>query len=411
MPKNKIMHLCAIAMAGFLLLGRWTLERVGITSDILNTLPDLRILVLAPVALIACYFFGITKRHPLSPFQVCLYLFLGWACLSSLWSIQPQDASAKLIDALLVLVFILSFAQFSTHFQAKRFIPLFGKYYLFILAALACWAVASIDFFWEELGSAANRKVFAVGSGPNVFGRNMALLSAGLILLLNNSKKIWVPTILAGVPAALVLLSGSRGALLEFLAVLLGSMFFLRRSFILRLAIPALLLVPLGLSTLKGYETSLLEAALNIQNQRLVENTIQTFHDSSRIELWSEAYVLGMEHPIVGMGLGGYEYLHSEGVTLHYPHNLVAESWSELGLVGLTLILLLGGCFACAYLPRLRSTWGFISAGVITSGIFSMISGDLYDTRTLFCFSLAWILLYNTPHDEQDPGTRPSPSA
>ena len=411
MPKNKIMHLCAIAMAGFLLLGRWTLERVGITSDILNTLPDLRILVLAPVALIACYFFGITKRHPLSPFQVCLYLFLGWACLSSLWSIQPQDASAKLIDALLVLVFILSFAQFSTHFQAKRFIPLFGKYYLFILAALACWAVASIDFFWEELGSAANRKVFAVGSGPNVFGRNMALLSAGLILLLNNSKKIWVPTILAGVPAALVLLSGSRGALLEFLAVLLGSMFFLRRSFILRLAIPALLLVPLGLSTLKGYETSLLEAALNIQNQRLVENTIQTFHDSSRIELWSEAYVLGMEHPIVGMGLGGYEYLHSEGVTLHYPHNLVAESWSELGLVGLTLILLLGGCFACAYLPRLRSTWGFISAGVITSGIFSMISGDLYDTRTLFCFSLAWILLYNTPHDEQDPGIRPSPSA
>ena len=411
MPKNKIMHLCAIAMAGFLLLGRWTLERVGITSDILNTLPDLRILVLAPVALIACYFFGITKRHPLSPFQVCLYLFLGWACLSSLWSIQPQDASAKLIDALLVLVFILSFAQFSTHFQAKRFIPLFGKYYLFILAALACWAVASIDFFWEELGSAANRKVFAVGSGPNVFGRNMALLSAGLILLLNNSKKIWVPTILAGVPAALVLLSGSRGALLEFLAVLLGSMFFLRRSFILRLAIPALLLVPLGLSTLKGYETSLLEAALNIQNQRLVENTIQTFHDSSRIELWSEAYVLGMEHPIVGVGLGGYEYLHSEGVTLHYPHNLVAESWSELGLVGLTLILLLGGCFACAYLPRLRSTWGFISAGVITSGIFSMISGDLYDTRTLFCFSLAWILLYNTPHDEQDPGTRPSPSA
>ena len=151
--------------------------------------------------------------------------------------------------------------------------------------------------------------------------------------------------------------------------------------------------------------------ACNIQDQRLVENTIQTFHDSSRIELWSEAYVLGMERPIVGVGLGGYEYLHSEGITLHYPHNLVAESWAELGLVGLILILLLGGYFARAYLPRLKSTWGFISAGVITSGIFSMLSGDLYDARTLFCFSLAWILLYNTPHDEQDPGTRPSPSA
>ncbi|MAU94217.1 MAG: hypothetical protein CMJ93_08435 [Planctomycetes bacterium] len=411
MTRNKIMHLCAIAMAGFLLLGRWTLGRIGITSDILNNLPDLRILVLAPVALTACYFFSITKRHQSSPFQVWLYLFLGWACLSSLWSIQPQDASVKLVDALLVLVFMLSFTQFSTHFRAKQFIPLFGKYYLFLLAALACWAVTSIDFFWEELGSAVNRKVFAVGSGPNVFGRNMALLSAGLILLLNNSKKVWAPTILAGIPTAFVLLSGSRGALLEFLTVLLGSMFFLRRSFFLRLAIPVLLLVPLGLSTLTAHEPTLFEVACSVQDQRLVENTIQTFHDSSRIELWSEAYVLGMERPIVGVGLGGYEYLHSEGITLHYPHNLVAESWAELGLVGLILILLLGGYFARAYLPRLKSTWGFISAGVITSGIFSMLSGDLYDARTLFCFSLAWILLYNTPRNEQDPGTRPSPSA
>lgn len=411
MPKNKMMHLCAIALAGFLLLGRWSLERIGITSDILNALPDLRILILAPVALIACYFFSITKRHLLSPFQVCLYLFLGWACLSSLWSIQPQDASAKLIDALLVLVFILSFAQLSTHFGAKRFITLFGKYYLFILGALACWAATSINFFWEDLGSAVNRKVFAVGSGPNVFGRNMALLSAGLILLLNDSKKIWVPTILAGIPTAFILLSGSRGALLEFFVVLLGSMFFIRRSLALRLAIPVLLFVPLGLSSLLGHEPSLLRASLDIQDQRLVQNTIQTFHDSSRIELLSEAYVLGMEHPIVGAGLGGYEYLHSAGLTLDYPHNLVAEAWSELGLVGLILILLLGGYFARAYLPRLKSTWGFISAGVIISGIFSMISGDLYDARTLFCFSLAWILLYNTPHDEQDPGTRPSPSA
>lgn len=391
-------------------MGRWSLSRLDLDYSLFEQLPDLRILALLLPIAFAGYYSIRLKARLCNRFQLILFAFVGWMCISAAWSIQPNDASAKLLDGVLVFLLLGTFSVFAHQFGPKKFIAIFTNYYFILLACLAALALASGNFFWDDFGTPVNRKVFAVGSGPNVFGRNMALLTIGALLLVRQ-KRLWVPVLLAGIPASFVLLSGSRGALLELIVSLAITLTFMKRRLLVRLAMPFLLFIPLLLTGIFGGENAALGVMLGVQGNRIVTHTIENFHDSSRIDLYTEAINLGAEHPVIGAGLGGYEYRISESVLLHYPHNMIAESWAEGGAIGLILMLLILGYLARYYVPKLKSSWGMVSAAVMVSGIFSMLSGDLYDARTILCFSLAWSLLYNTQHDETNSCTRPPPAA
>jgi O-antigen ligase len=399
-------HSAALGCAIFLLVGRWSPQRLGGPFKELSFLPELRVIALFGLFIILAI--AVTQgqiKKSSNVFPKLLAAFLSWACLSYFWSINQEAAALKIADLVLLSAFMICFYQFSFRFNRRNFIPLFAKYYTTLLAILCFCAAVFLDYSTLESTGFENRKIFALGSGPNVFGRNMSLLAIACLLSLNHTKHTILPILFAGIPVTLVLLSGSRGALFELLSALAITLFFLRRHLLLRVAIPLLLLLPLASNFIVGGDNSIAKTVIDVQYNRLITHTIDNFHDSSRTELLTEACRLGAEHPIIGAGLGGYKYIHNEETTLHYPHNLVAESWAELGTVGLILILILGGCFARSYIPRLKSTWGVISAGVITSGIFSMLSGDLYDARALFCFALAWSLLYNAPQDEANTRT------
>ncbi|MGY9014212.1 MAG: hypothetical protein ACKVG9_02740, partial [Rhodospirillales bacterium] len=127
-----------------------------------------------------------------------------------------------------------------------------------------------------------------------MFGRNMALLTIACLLALNYTKRTLVPILLAGIPLSFVLLSGSRGALFELLAGLALALVFMRRHFLIKIATPLLILLPLASTLLSGSDSSLARIVLDIQQNRLVTHTIETFHDSSRTELLVEAYQLGL---------------------------------------------------------------------------------------------------------------------
>ncbi len=106
-----------------------------------------------------------------------------------------------------------------------------------------------------------------------------------------------------------------------------------------------------------------------------------TLHDYSgevRRTQWSETVEMLKDHPIFGAGLAGYEptfasYHHATWVEIfQYPHNLILNIWSELGLLGLVAFILLAiqvlrsflpltkgepeGVFLCALLAALLET-------------------------------------------------------
>ncbi len=75
-----------------------------------------------------------------------------------------------------------------------------------------------------------------------------------------------------------------------------------------------------------------------------------TLHDASgevRRSQWTETVELLKDHPFVGAGLSGYPtalepyHTHTQYEIFQYPHNIILNIWTELGLLGLLAFALL----------------------------------------------------------------------
>ncbi len=329
-------------MAGFLLMGRWSIARLGIDFNLFNVTPDFRLVVLAPLMALAGHF-AISEKHKLdNSFLALTFAFFAWMSATSLWSENSVAASAKTIDCLAVIGFLFCFKTFTAKFGTKQFLKAFLVSYFSLIALLSIAAIFELSGSITSLDTHVNRKVFAVGSGPNVFGRNTAMLTIALLLIKPKSTtyKVWL-TILAGIPFGLTLATGSRGALLELIIPLLVTLVATRHSFKFKLLMPVLLFAPLSSTAIAGYEGSALAGVISTTSNRLVTHTIYNFHDSSRTELWKSAYEQGVNSPVIGAGLGSYEYVVEDerGIVLSYPHNILAEAWAEGGAIGLLLLI------------------------------------------------------------------------
>ncbi len=76
---------------------------------------------------------------------------------------------------------------------------------------------------------------------------------------------------------------------------------------------------------------------------------------AGRLEIWGETFSVIKEHPLLGVGLGGYAAYIEPGVDYRVPiyaHNLYLDIWSELGIIGLGAWL---GIMLLAAINSLRS--------------------------------------------------------
>jgi len=97
---------------------------------------------------------------------------------------------------------------------------------------------------------------------------------------------------------------------------------------------------------------------------------------------WLSGYLRFTEKPLLGHGLGGY---YIEGMSQpgwgHYPHNLILELLSEMGMVGAMLFLLpllLSWRILKKYSFTIRATnGGAVSLILIALFLQSMVSFDL----------------------------------
>ncbi|MDD5043843.1 MAG: O-antigen ligase family protein [Patescibacteria group bacterium] len=88
-------------------------------------------------------------------------------------------------------------------------------------------------------------------------------------------------------------------------------------------------------------------AVVVLQFQPVVKNLIRekaTLSDVSgkiRLEMWGETWQMLKDHPLTGAGLAGYQtvvapYHKAKHIEIYlYPHNVILNFWSELGILGL----------------------------------------------------------------------------
>lgn len=106
---------------------------------------------------------------------------------------------------------------------------------------------------------------------------------------------------------------------------------------------------------------------------------------ATRLDYYTATLAFIGEHPVLGVGVGGWPVHMGFGMVRDYPHNLFLETQVELGLPGTLLLVVLLGysvrLWSAGRLDPLR-----LAAMLVFLNLFigSMFSNDLSDNRVLF---------------------------
>ena len=248
------------------------------------------------------------------------------------------------------------------------------------------------------LGTVAGEGLSAFGSTHIAAGRVLGFALLGVLyLLLESRPHALVRLGLLGALGVLgfgFLSSGSRGsmvALLVSLAVTALISFGLRKG---------RRWVGIGLIVFAGAAAALtlaVPAAVETMNRRVTDvlaNGDAIGSARSRVQRAEDAWALFLAHPVVGVGVGGFDQARGrgDGERGDYPHNILLEIGCELGLLGLAafvaLVALALKCVVGAMRAVKRRQEFAVVALILAVTVYflvnAMFSGDLNDNRLLF---------------------------
>ena len=218
-------------------------------------------------------------------------------------------------------------------------------------------------------------RVVAIKSGSAIFGNmgqpnhladytTLALISLGL-LYSRWSMRVWLAVLLAAPLLFVLVLSGSRSALLYLLIMVVMAFLWQRRDKANRPLLLYSLLLVLGFGLmhfvvkipwLAGSNDSVTIAERVVEAAGLAgggnEHAVAAgswWSNSIRLWIWHEAWLVFTQFPVLGAGFGQFGFQHFQlGVVLHntispglynHVHNIVLETAAEMGLVGLLILL------------------------------------------------------------------------
>lgn len=202
----------------------------------------------------------------------------------------------------------------------------------------------------------------------------------------------WACGLAAGVMAAAVFLTYSRGAWLVGVPAAMLFVAAVRGRRALAVAVGLLLVVAVAMALVVGVGrlTSLLDTS---------EGT--TFF---RFQLWQSSWAMIRDHPLLGVGLDNFLYYYRtryvlptawEEFNLSHPHNLVLDFWLRLGLPGLAvLIWLLAAFFRRAFQAYHRLPEGGERALILgwMGGMVDFVAHGMVD-NAFFLVDLAFVFM------------------
>lgn len=318
-----------------------------------GSLGSLSLLQLSLAPLLALLALESVVRHDLPviprhwPYRLLALLAVG--CMAGvLWSPDPGQAvrtAVKIGGILLVAsatlaaprgavraaasVLVVGAAALSTLLVLFRLYPIVETGFLFSRFA---WFTVDPDILLGLRDGSARANVLAAERAGGVFtNANVAALFLGLVLLLGYAarvpRKLWLATIPFAVAG--ILATGSKAGLLAMVVTAgIGLAAALRR----RVTVPRLAAAWVG-----GLAAAIGLAVMTVQADLL---DVGAQAGGSRLQIWGTALPLLSQHPLLGLGFGGWEAWTAEnfryvGITERYPpQNLILITWAWIGLSG-----------------------------------------------------------------------------
>jgi O-antigen ligase len=327
-------RLFGFLLAIYYLVGRWSMDRLDGAAGATSIVEEPRFWIV--VALVSIVLLQRPQKNRQRPhagnysLDAAICLFLAYMMFTSLWSPSAELAYDKAQELLLLLVVAILIAASRPTLAPDEV----QHGFWWALVAVGA-AMASVAIFYRTGG-----RIHVPGGGPNSFGRNMGLMGLGAAYLATKYGRETRPVCAVAIIVAMlmVLMCGSRGALLSFGIGACVLFFTAREAFAKKMAAAAavaLLGAALILSTSTG------QNALDTFQSRIIETTLEKRHLAGREELWLDAVDWIYEQPWFGWGLNAFR----------------AKSW----IYRITSFLKLrwkGGWWPCCYCSQLSGPGG-----------------------------------------------------
>ncbi|NBA93960.1 O-antigen ligase [Pseudomonas sp. R5(2019)] len=247
---------------------------------------------------------------------VAVLSLLGWAALSLIWSASP-DSGREVKRLLYISVFLLFFPVLANG-RSERVITVMQC----AGVGLGLAALISIVRFYGQQGQSWVARLEGIGelSHP-ILGAYV--IAAAIIWLLHWQPRqrwfqvLWVASITS--LAAFVVFCQSRGAALALMFTVIAMPIWCRDRRSCLIALGAIAAAVLGFW--------------------LLEPLVLARGFSYRPEIFRGSLQMIAEHPVLGLGLGSFYEVLSNGIQFDHSHNMFTHIAIELGLPGLALWL------------------------------------------------------------------------
>jgi O-antigen ligase len=369
-------------LAGLLVAGRWSFARLANEQSSMTFEPRLWL-----VALLLALAFA-PAVGPLRPLTLrARAAWAGWAAfyvyftISVAWAPDLTMALDKAAELGLVAAAAMSLVRLSRTSDVDEIADSMWRTLAIVYALFAVMALSNSD---------ADSRLAVLGGGPNVFGRNMAILGLICVDAIVRGRARALAIVGVSVAGMLVLLSGSRGAML---AITSGSLLLLWTHRLKPTRIMQAALVLLIAAVIAATFTDVGRAAVEMFRERVVRLTLEEEHDSGRSQIYDDAIALGWRGPIYGDGLAGFP---ARGYFV-YPHNIALEAWAEGGAIGVLLLLLALRGPAALVLRRPRGAPPLELSAFVALLLGAQFSGDFFDSRAMILLGLLAVLRFERP--------------
>jgi len=351
--------------------------------------------------------FAVSRRS--AALMAAMAIFSGWVLASLLWAPPTRYGVEKATQFALLNGWALAGAAAIMDGDRKRLTRFYGA----ILALAFLFSLETLRVYLPHMDV---RSYLVLGATYQAIGRSVGLgfvvTSAAYFGVRAQTRRRWLFLGLALLYFFVLLIVGARGPFLAAILALALILSLVRGQ----LTRKAGLLVALALLYLAGsltmgpslrtlYRFNVLlthevgwnlpganptPAALSTSTtkpQIPTPNEVSNQSVELRQERYGNAWRLWRTAPLIGAGVGSFAFHFPAEQFRVYPHNMILEILSELGVVGLILWMVLfviafGGCVRRG---AWRRTFSVLALGfLIFTLVNAMISGDIASNRHLF---------------------------
>src|SRR5688572_27300230 len=319
--------------------------------------------------------------RPLKADHILMGLFVFWAAVSYLWSLDRDATLVQTAVYLRLLLMVWLIWQLSS--EAGQPARLLQAYVLGTF-------VAGLDTIYQFLrqNEAAYQRYAGAGANPDDLGL-MAALSVPIaycFFIESRGRMRWLYVVQMALAGTTILLSATRGAALAVvvaLSIVPATAALLKRRQVVAISATLALLVAAGLFFAPATSTERLATI----PEELAGGSL-----SGRTPIWAAGVELFREHPFIGVGAGAYRNSVRQILIVgEVAHNTFLSIVVELGVVGLAIFCALLGVLLlrALELPWLPKRLWLVCAAVWFVGVSNLTWEMRKPTWLLFGLLLA----------------------